>query len=296
VVEINWPKKNNRKFREADTEWNVRRTASEARDMHPAYRRFQSGWQEAALGSRYMTHEWDAAAYDRLAGPMTRWGAEVVGWLDLAGEERVLDAGCGTGKVTSMLLARLPRGRVVALDGSRAMVDLAREKLVQFGDRVEFVHADLQEPLPIEFPVDAVLSTATFHWVADHDALFRNLAAVMREGAQLAAQCGGRGNIASLEAIVRDLGEEGFDDKTFATPEETRGRMAAAGFTDIEVSLHQEPTQIPAEDLEAYLATICLRSYVARRDDARAFIHEVARRMPEPRIDYVRLNIRARRG
>jgi len=175
------------------------------------------------------------------------------------------------------------------------MLDLAGERLVRFGDRVEFVHADLQEPLPIEPSVDAVLSTATFHWVADHDSLFRNLAAVMRQGAQLAAQCGGRGNIASLETIVRELGEEGFDDKTFATPEETEARLQAAGFTDIDVWLHQEPTTIPADDLEAYLATICLRSYVARRSDARAFIHEVAQRMPEPTIDYVRLNIRARR-
>jgi len=116
----------------------------------------------------------------------------------------------------------------------------------------------------------------------------------MRGGAQLAAQCGGRGNIANIEAIVRDLGEEGFDDKAFASPEETRARMHAAGFTDIEVWLHDEPTAIPAGDLEQYLARICLRSYVARRDDARAFIHEVAGRLPEPTIDYVRLNIRAR--
>jgi len=242
-----------------------------------------------------MTSEWDAAAYDRLAAPMTRWGAEVVGWLDLVGDERVLDAGCGTGKVTSMLLSRLPRGRVVALDGSQAMLDTAGEKLRRFGDRVEFVRADLRESLPIELPVDAVLSTATLHWVPDHDALFRNLAAVMREGAQLAAQCGGRGNIASLEAIVRDLGE-GFDDKAFAGPDETRTGMEAAGFTDIEVWLHEEPTEIPADDLEPYLATICLRSYAARRDDSRAFIHEVAQRMPGPQIDYVRLNIRATRA
>lgn len=243
-----------------------------------------------------MSSEWDAERYDRLSAPMTRWGADVVGWFDLIGDELVLDAGCGTGRVTSMLLSRLPRGHVIALDASRAMLDKAKERLVRFGDRVSFVHADLAQPLPIEVPVDAVLSTAAFHWVPDHDALFRNLAAVMREGAQISAQCGGAGNIASLDAIVRELGESGFDEKTFATVDDTRARMRAAGFTDIDLWMHDEPTEIPLGDLEPYLASICLRSYVAKRDDGEAFVHLVAQRMREPKIDYVRLNIRACRG
>ena len=87
----------------------------------------------------------------------------------------MLDAGCGTGQVTEMLRARLPRGEVVALDGSASMIERARERLGD--DRVTYVVADLQRPIPIDEPVDAVLSTATFHWVLDHDALFRNLAA-----------------------------------------------------------------------------------------------------------------------
>ena len=153
-----------------------------------------------------MTRDWNAAAYDRLPIPMTRWGETVLSWLELDGDERVLDAGCGTGRVTAALLDRLPRGEVVALDGSASMIERARERLGE--DRVTYVIADLQEALPIEPQVDAVLSTATFHWVLDHDALFRNLAAVMRPGAQLAAQCGGEGNIASVEAALRDMDED----------------------------------------------------------------------------------------
>ena len=126
-----------------------------------------------------MPRDWDASTYDRLSAPMTRWGADVVGWLELRGDERVLDAGCGTGKVTAMVMSRLPRGSAIALDGSPAMLERAREKLLRFGDRVEFLVADLREPLSIERPVQAILSTATFHWIADHDALFRNLAAVL---------------------------------------------------------------------------------------------------------------------
>ena len=80
------------------------------------------------------------------------------------------------------------------------MIATARERLAPFGDRVEFVVADLGRPLPLDEPVDAILSTATFHWVLDHDALFANLAAVLRPGGRLVAQCGGVGNIATVAA------------------------------------------------------------------------------------------------
>jgi trans-aconitate 2-methyltransferase len=245
-----------------------------------------------------MPREWDAVEYDRLGSPMTRWGETVVGWLDLDGDERVLDAGYGTGRVTERLLERLPRGRVVALDGSRAMVDRAHARLAPYADRVEYVVADLSRALPVDKPVDAILSTATFHWIRDHDALFANLAAVLRPGGQLAAQCGGAGNTASIEAALRELGEDLEGRKHFATPEDTRTRLERAGFTGIETWLHDEPTDLEPEDLEPYLATICLGDHVETMtdDERERFVHEVAIRLPGPRIDYVRLNIRARRA
>jgi trans-aconitate 2-methyltransferase len=221
----------------------------------------------------------------------------VVGWLDLSGDERVLDAGCGTGKVTSLLLRRLPHGTVVALDGSTAMIDHARERLAGDG-RVEFVVADLERSLPLDRPVDAILSTATFHWIPDHDALFGNLAGVLRGGGQLAAQCGGAGNTVSLEAALRDIGADFGGRKHFASPEETAARLGAAGFTDIECWLHDEPVRLEPTDLEPYLEAICLGDTLAGMDPAvrAGFVHEVASRLQEPIIDYVRLNIRARRA
>jgi trans-aconitate 2-methyltransferase len=246
-----------------------------------------------------MTREWDAASYHRIATPMTRMGSAVLERLPLAGYERVLDAGCGSGRVTLQLLQRLPRGSVVALDASRQMVEQTRETLRAAGldDRAEFVVADLGQPIPISDPVDAVLSTATFHWVLDHDALFRNLAAVMRPGAPLVAQCGGGENIARVRSVLRDLGET-WAPWNFAWPDETRARLDAAGFDEIEVWLHDEPVEIPEAELRDFLRTIILGSNLARKapEEREPFVESVAERLADGRLDYVRLNILARRA
>ena len=234
-----------------------------------------------------MDRDWDARTYDRIADPMARWGAGVLDRLELRGDERVLDAGCGSGRVTERLLTRHPGIRLVALDRSPAMLTECAARLAAHAHRLELVEADLALPLPIDEPVDAVLSTATFHWVADHDALFRNLAAVMRPGAPLVAQCGGPGNVGNVADALRDLGETRTP-WTFATPEETRTRLEAAGFGEVETWLQEEPTRLePGEPLRTYLATVVLRGGLADKAEA------VAARIPDGLIRYVRLNIGA---
>ena len=245
--------------------------------------------------------DWDAATYDQVAIPMTRWGSAVVDRLPLDGDEAVLDAGCGSGRVTEMLANRLPRGRVVALDASPSMIEEARRRLAGFGDQIAYVVADLGRPLPLGplAPVDAILSTATFPWVPDHDALFANLAAVLRPGGRLVAQCGGSGNIASLLAVVATIGDGWLGDAHFETPEATERRLAAAGFVDIETWLQPEPTRFePGKPFASYLQTVALGSHVARLPESErdAFIAEVVGRLREPVVDFVRLNVVARRG
>ncbi len=244
-----------------------------------------------------MPEDWDATTYDRIADPQTRWGLAVLERLALAGDETVLDAGCGTGRVTEHLLRRLPRGRVVALDASEAMLAEAARRLAPWGDRVEYVHAHLGRPLPLTVAVDAVFSTATFHWVLDHDALFANLAAVLRPGGSLVAQCGGPGNVATVLAAAAELGRR-TDTVHFATAAETARRLEAAGFGDVWVWLHAERTPFASgEELETFLAAVVLRTHTdgMPEDQRGAFVHEVAARLPRPEIDYVRLNILARR-
>ncbi len=243
--------------------------------------------------------DWDAATYDRVADPMTRWGGTVLERLPLGGDETILDAGCGSGRVTELLARALPAGRVIALDGSAAMLDEARARLAPFGDRITFVQADLRAPLPLDGPVDAVFSTATFHWLPDHAALFRNLAAVLRPGGRLVAQCGGAGNIASVMAVLATLGDGWLGPWTFATPADTAARLAAAGFEEIVTWLQPEPTVLePGAPFEAFLRTVILGDHLERLPEAERppFVRAVAAGLPAAVIDYVRLNIDARRA
>jgi trans-aconitate 2-methyltransferase len=246
-----------------------------------------------------MGRTWDARSYDRVGAPMTAMALAVVDRLDLRGDEVVLDAGCGTGRVTEHLLERLPAGRVIAVDADPDMVVTARKVL---GRRAVVRQADLTE-LVLDEPVDAVLSTATFHWVLDHERLFRRLFALLRPGGQLAAQCGGAGNLTSLlgatEAVATREGWVPFfagwsRPMRYAGPDETADLLRAAGFTDVRCWLQPHPVT-PDEPLE-YLATVPLGAHLDRLPDARRrpFVQEVAARLPDPiTADYVRLNIDA---
>jgi trans-aconitate 2-methyltransferase len=179
--------------------------------------------------------DWRGAAYDRISAPHAAMGGPALERLDLRGDERVLDAGCGSGRLTEQLLERLPHGQVVALDGSASMLAEAGRRLARFGDQVSFAQADLgRPPLPVEGEVEAILSTATFHWILDHDALLAGLAAVLRPGGQLSFQCGGQGNAEALIAAARAEGVETAGSFHMAGAEESSDRLAAHGFTDIQ--------------------------------------------------------------
>ena len=243
--------------------------------------------------------EWDAAAYDALPLPHERWGRRLLASLPLRGDERVLDIGAGTGRDTAALLERLPRGHVIAVDGSKAMLARLRARFAGVGpDRLTVLEADLSAPLAGGEPADAVFSVATLHWLPDHQAVFRSLAGALRPGGVLRAEWGGAGNVASVEAALAGLGMPPVNTAcNFATADETARRLAAAGFTDVEVACVPDPARLePGAQLEAFLATVVLGAVLdplpaAQRADV---VRDVAARLPEPAVDYVRLQASAR--
>jgi trans-aconitate 2-methyltransferase len=244
------------------------------------------------------TRTWDGHSYDRISGPMEALGREVLGRLTLRGDETVLDAGCGSGRITEALIERLPDGRVIAVDASRSMVEAARERLPGADVRV----VDLLE-LALDEPVDAILSTATFHWIADHERLFSRLHGALRGGGRLVAQCGGQGNIDVLRGKANDVSAREpyarhFRDWqppwNYAGPDQTRARLLGAGFTAAKCWLQPAPKQ-PDEPRE-FLSTIVLGPHVQLlpAELREPYMDDVLEVLGEPVIvDYVRLNIDA---
>src|SRR5438128_2626492 len=114
--------------------------------------------------------DWDARTYDRVSNPHQEWAEQILGRLPLRGDETVMDAGCGSGRVTRLLLERLPEGAVFGVDASPAMLAVAQEQLAGDGDRVTLIQGDLTT-VQLPRPVAAIFSNATFHWIPDHAAL-----------------------------------------------------------------------------------------------------------------------------
>jgi trans-aconitate 2-methyltransferase len=243
--------------------------------------------------------DWDGASYDRVSGTMEALGLEVLSRLELQGDELILDAGCGSGRITQALIEQLPHGRVIAVDQSESMVDAAKQRL---GEAADVRVVDLLE-LNLEQPVDAIISTATFHWIADHDLLFDRLHAALRPGGRLVAQCGGEGNITILRGKVAPLLElepyaEHFHDWeppwNYAAAEKTHERLVSAGFASAECWLQPAPRE--PEYPREFLSTIVLCPHVQRLPEElrEGFMDDALQAIGEPVVvDYVRLNIDA---
>jgi trans-aconitate 2-methyltransferase len=258
------------------------------------------------------SREWDSSAYDRISGPQFSWGKKVLGRVGLRGDERVLDAGCGTGKLTGELLQSLPQGRVVGVDLSRNMLGTARKNLEErYPSRISFVAADVQH-LPFEQAFDGIFSTAAFHWVPDHELLFRSLYGALRPGGWLVAQCGGAGNLKRFLSRVSVVSQSpryggyvgGYRHSwVFADPSTTGKRLQSAGFIDIDTGLEAAPTRFENEaQFSEFAGKVILHRFLEHLPDEaarREFMHEVSRAAAQDdaafELDYQRLNLAARK-
>jgi trans-aconitate 2-methyltransferase len=248
------------------------------------------------------SRDWDAASYDRVSDPQFGWAMEQLERLPLSGDEVVLDAGCGSGRVTAELVARVPDGRVYGVDVAPSMAEHARAAL---DGRATILCQDLVE-LELPEAVDAIFSNATFHWIADHDALFTALRRAMKPGARLVAQCGGRGNIDRFRRLADEVaGEapfarffEGWQGPwNYAPADETAERLRHAGFR--EVSCWLQPKSVTPADPRRFVQTVCLVRHLDRLPEEQhgPFIDRVLERSGEPLVlDYVRLNMTALAG
>lgn len=249
--------------------------------------------------------------YHRLSGPQVSWGKKVLSRLRLRGDEIVLDAGCGTGRLTAELLEALPRGRVIGIDLSQNMLTAAREHLrPHFGMQVGLVAADFLH-LPFEGAFDGIVSTAAFHWVLDHERLFLELRRILRPGGWMEVQCGGGPNLAALRKRTLTLAStqefsvffEDFREPWFYADAEGSARtLRRAGFVDVVTSLEPAPTMLEdAQQYSEFVSIIILRQHLKRisNENLRAkfmvrLTEEAAADNPPFSLDYWRLNLTAR--
>jgi SAM-dependent methyltransferase len=269
--------------------------------------------------------DWDADAYHRLSEPQLAWGRDVLARLELRGDETAADVGCGTGRLTAELRDRLPRGRVIAVDSSDAMLDQARAYLRgEGGPRpkpgatktrlkprttpVSVVRADASA-LPFSRALDLIFSTATFHWVHDHDRLFASVYRALRPGGGLVAQCGGGPNLRRLleraDALMQrpDFAPHFAGWRApwyFADADTTRRRLETAGFVGVVTVLYPAPVSFDAsETYRAFLKTVCVRHHVARLPPelqggfTAQLSAEAVRDDPPLTLDYWRLDMTA---
>ena len=257
------------------------------------------------MSDQGQSREWNSSAYHRLSQPQVSWGKRVLSRLKLRGDERLLDAGCGTGRLTAELIAALPRGRVVGADISRNMLIEARDYLQS--ERISLVAADLLQ-LPFEHAFDGIVSTAAFHWVLDHHRLFVSLRRALRPGGWLQAQCGGGPNLVRLRNRVGKLARTSLyapylalfaEPWFFADDEQAAEILRQAGFVNIETSLEAAPTVLnDAHQYEEFVGNIILHAHLRQipSEELRIkFVGELTEQaaMDDPpySLDYWRLNL-----
>ncbi|MGH9310772.1 MAG: class I SAM-dependent methyltransferase [Vicinamibacterales bacterium] len=251
--------------------------------------------------------DWDAARYHRISAPQFDWGQRVLARLQPAEGERILDLGCGTGRITQEILAAVDGGSVTGVDLSGAMLAVARASRAGPSSRhLRYVQAS-GVALPFSGAFDAVFSAATLHWIRNHEAVFGSVHAALKPGGRFVAQCGGAGNLRRLLEHAAPLMQAPayrryFDDWRdpwhFADPETTAARQRAAGFTGVEAWLEEAPVDLATADAyNEFVSCVCIRHHLERlplnlrEPFANELTERAARDSPPFVLDYWRLNI-----
>ena len=253
--------------------------------------------------------DWDASKYHRISDPQFEWGQRVLARLHAASNERILDLGCGTGRLTTRLAASVPDGRVVGLDRSGAMIAVARSSRDERVRPIAYVQGD-GAAVPFVNAFDAVFSAATLHWIPDHQRVFDSVHAALRPGGRFVAQCGGAGNLHRLlERASRLMQEPEYaphfqgwrDPWTFAGADVTAQYLQASGFVAVKTWIESAPVSLggPATFAE-FIAVVCIRHHLdrlpapLRQPFTNALTATFEDDDPPFVLDYQRLNIEAR--
>jgi trans-aconitate methyltransferase len=146
-------------------------------------------------------YEFDGVKYRKASVHQKEWGTKLITELDLDGNEHILDLGCGDGSLTEILAQAVPDGRVVGIDASQGMIDVAEELS---SDNLSFYFMDIND-LPYAAAFDLIFSNATLHWVKDHEKLLDNCYRALKPEGVIRFNFAGDGNCSNFYEIVKDV-------------------------------------------------------------------------------------------
>lgn len=185
------------------------------------------------------TNLWNPKLYEERASFVGEGGAPVIELLAPRRSERILDLGCGPGKLTHELAQR--GASVLGVDASPEMLAEARASYPELGFALERA-----ETLPFEAEFDGIFSNATLHWVPQADAAARAMYRALKRGARLAAEFGGKGNVASVRrAVATALGRDEWNPWYFPSVAEYASVLERAGFRVRIAHWFQRPSPMP---------------------------------------------------
>ena len=154
------------------------------------------------------TYNWDSKDYETHSSGQQQWARELIAKLSLDGTEELLDIGCGDGKVTAELASLLPAGRVIGIDSSKSMIDLARKRYPP--EDYKNLVFEMMDAADLIFgpQFDQVFSNAALHWVKDHRPVVASIYRCLRPGGRVLLQMGGQGNAKDILRVLEKLVEQ----------------------------------------------------------------------------------------
>ena len=234
-----------------------------------------------------MSYQWDAADYERHSSSQQQWARDAIQALKLSGDERVLDIGCGDGKVTAELAAHIPDGLVLGIDSSETMIEFANRRFPPaFFPNLQFRWGDATR-LPYHHEFDLVVSFSSLHWISDHIAVLGGIKRVLKPPGCTLLQFGGQGNAALISDVANELTTDrrwkgyfvGFTYPWyFYGVEEYRGFISRVGLSPERVELiPKDMVHDGKEALKGWVRTVFL-PYTERLPEAlrEDFVEQIA--------------------
>ena len=200
---------------------------------------------------------WNATDYNKSSAAQQQWAEELIAKLFLRGNERVLDIGCGDGKVTAAIAISVPDGSVVGVDNSADMIRFARDHFPEeHYPGLSFIQMDAQ-CLAFDEEFDVVFSNAALHWISDHRCVLTGIRNCLLPGGRMLIQMGGKGNAAAVLEIFEEIQYDplwkpyfaGFSfSYGFFGAEEYRQWLGEADLHPVRVELIRKDMTYPARD------------------------------------------------